>query len=181
MIKYISADSRYLYPLIIQLAATYQSSQITYPTPRQHFTYTKIGYTNIEISLYQVEYIFNLQTRDRVGSRPRLLIYNSFGIYKSLEVMKFCFTNRIILYRLPSYISYKLQLYDRGVFSPLKTAYQVQAKQVYRARVNTINKPYFTYIYDLARKEAFIPRNIRLAQSRSGLFLFDLSRVLQEY
>lgn len=58
-IECMSADGRYLYPLIIWLAATYRSSWTTHPTPGWHFTCTKIGYTNIEISLYWVEYVFN--------------------------------------------------------------------------------------------------------------------------
>jgi hypothetical protein len=77
--------------------------------------------------------------------------------------MKFCFANRIILCRLPSHTSHKLQPCDVGVFGPLKTAYRTQVEQVYRARVGTIGKPHFTYLYDRARKEALTPRNIRSA------------------
>ena len=67
-----------------------------------------------------------------------------------------------------------------GVFSPLKTAYRAQVEQACRAGVNNIGKPHFTYLYDRARAEAFTPRNIRSAWSRSGLFPFDLSRVLRD-
>lgn len=38
---------------------------------------------------------------------------------------KSVFKSNIILYYFLSYISYKLQLYDVGVFSPLKIAYQI--------------------------------------------------------
>jgi hypothetical protein len=67
-----------------------------------------------------------------------------------------------------------------GVFSPLKTAYRAQVEQACRAGVNNIGKPHFTYLYDRARAEAFTPRNIRSAWSRSGLFPFDPSRVLRD-
>jgi hypothetical protein len=52
-----------------------------------------------------------------------VLINNSFGTYKTLEILEFCFKNNIILCRLPSYTSYKLQLCDVPVFASLKTAY----------------------------------------------------------
>ncbi|KUL81723.1 hypothetical protein ZTR_09472 [Talaromyces verruculosus] len=180
-IECISVDGRSLHPLIIWPAATHRSSWTTHATPGWHFACLKTGYTNTDISLYWVQHVFNPQTRDRAGDRPRLLICDGFGTHESLEVLKFCFANRIILCRLPSHTSHKLQPCDVGVFSPLKTAYRAQVEQACRAGVSTIGKPHFTYLYDRARKEAFTPRNIRSAWSRSGLFPFDPSRVLREF
>ena len=68
--------------------------------------------------------VFNLLTRERAGNKPRLLINDGFGTHKSLELLEFYFKNNIILYRLPSYTSYKLQPCDVGVFGPLKVAYR---------------------------------------------------------
>lgn len=180
-IECISADGRFLHPLIIWPAATHRSSWTTHATPGWHFACSKTGYTNTEISLHWVEHVLDPQTRDRAGGRPRLLICDGFGTHKSLEVMKFCFANRIILCRLPSHTSHKLQPCDVGVFSPLKTAYRAQVEQACRAGAGTIGKPHFTYLYDRARKEAFTLRNIRSAWSRSGLFPFDPSRLLREF
>ncbi|GAM43547.1 hypothetical protein TCE0_051f18448 [Talaromyces pinophilus] len=160
-IECISADGRALHPLIIWPAATHRSSWTTHPTPGWHFACSKTGYTNTEISLYWVQHVFDPQTRDRAGDRPRLLICDGFGTHESPEVLKFCFANRIIL--------------------PLKTAYRAQVEQACRAGVSTIGKPHFTYLYDRARKEALTPRNIRSAWSRSGLLPFDPSRVLREF
>lgn len=180
-IECISADGRSLHPLIIWPAATHRSSWTTHPTPGWHFACSKTGYTNTDISLYWVQHVFDPQTRDRAGDRPRLLICDGFGTHESLEVLQFCFANRIILCRLPSHTSHKLQLCDVGVFSPLKTAYRAQVEQACRAGLSTIGKPHFTYLYDRARKEALTSRNIRSSWSRSGLFPFDPSRVLREF
>jgi hypothetical protein len=180
-IECISADGRSLHPLIIWPAATHRSSWTTHATPGWHFACSKTGYTNTDISLYWVQHVFDPQTRDRAGDRPRLLICDGFGTHESLEILKFCFANRIILCRLPSHTSHKLQPCDVGVFSPLKTAYRAQVEQACRAGLGTIGKPHFTYLYDRARKEAFTRRNIRSAWSRSGLFPFDPSRVLREF
>ncbi|KAJ5904761.1 uncharacterized protein N7473_001677 [Penicillium subrubescens] len=180
-VECISADGRSLHPLIIWPASTHRGSWTTHATPGWHFACSKTGYTNTEISLYWIEHVFNPQTRERAGDRPRLLICDGFGTHESLEVMKFCFANRIILCRLPSHTSHKLQPCDVGVFGPLKTAYRAQVEQACRAGVGTIGKPHFTYLYDRARKEALTPRNIRSAWSKSGLFPFDPSRVLREF
>jgi hypothetical protein len=180
-IECISADGRCLHPLIIWPAATHRSSWTTHATSGWHFACSKTGYTNKYISLYWVENVFDPQTRDRAGDRPRLLICDGFGTHESVEVMKFCFANRIILCRLPSHTSHKLQPCDVGVFGPLKTAYRAQVEQACRAGVGAIGKPHFTYLYDRARNEAFTSRNIRSAWSKSGLFPFDPSRVLREF
>ncbi|KAJ6016491.1 hypothetical protein N7540_011082 [Penicillium herquei] len=180
VVECICADGRSLHPLIIWPAATHRSSWTTHPTPRWHFACSKTGYTNTEISLYWVQHVFDPQTRDRAGDRPRLLICDGFGTHESPEVMKFCFANRIILCRLPSHTSHKLQPCDVGVFSPLKTAYRAQVEQACRAGVSNIGKPHFTYLYNCARKEAFTSRNIQSAWSKSGLFPFDPSRVLRD-
>ncbi|KAF2004269.1 hypothetical protein P154DRAFT_427116, partial [Amniculicola lignicola CBS 123094] len=52
-----------------------------------------------------------------------VLIYNSFRIHKTLEVIEFYLKNNILLYYLPSYTSYKLQPYNIRPFTPLKIAY----------------------------------------------------------
>src|SRR5205823_14758024 len=53
--------------------------------------------------------VFDPQTKSRAKGRPRLLINDGFGPHESLEVMQFCHENSIILARLPSYTSHKLQ------------------------------------------------------------------------
>jgi hypothetical protein len=58
-IEYISADGRCLYPLIIWPAATYRSTWTVYSTPGWHFGYSESGYTDIVISLYWIQYVFD--------------------------------------------------------------------------------------------------------------------------
>src|SRR4051794_36318475 len=54
-----------------------------------------------------------------------MLICDGFGTHETLEILEYCFENNIILCRLPSHTSHKLQPCDVSVFAPLKTAYRV--------------------------------------------------------
>ena len=108
-----------------------------------------------------------------------MLIYNSFGTYKILEILKFCFKNNIILYRLLSYTSYKLQPYNVAVFALLKVAYHEQVDQLERGGVNIINKQHFTSLFSAAREKAFTLKNIKAGFVVSGLFLFNLDKVFR--
>ena len=122
-IKCVSAYGWYLYPLIIWPAATHRSTWTVYPTPRWHFCHSETGYTDTAISLYWIQHIFDLQTKARAKNNLRIPINNDFGTYKSLELIMFCYENNIILCRLPSHMSYKLQPCDVGIFGLLKMAY----------------------------------------------------------
>ncbi|KAF2429979.1 hypothetical protein EJ08DRAFT_661192 [Tothia fuscella] len=61
-----------------------------------------------------------------------------FRTYKTLKILKYYFNNNIILYRLPSYISYKLQPCNIAVFTPLKAAYYDEVKRLERGGIGII-------------------------------------------
>jgi hypothetical protein len=127
-----------------------------------------------------MKHVFDAQTKARAGNKPRLLISDGFAAHESLEVLKFCFENNIILCRLPSHTSHKLQPCDVGVFSALKTAYREQVELLYRRGSNTVGKEHFTILYQRARDSAMVSRNILSGWSKTGLFPFNPDRVLRD-
>jgi hypothetical protein len=66
------------------------------------------------------------------------LICDGFGTHETLEVLEFCLANNIILCRLPSHTSHKLQPCDVGPLAPLKTAYSDEVDRLNRGGVDTI-------------------------------------------
>jgi hypothetical protein len=90
----------------------------------------------------------------------------------------YCGFNNIVLCRLPSHTSLKLQPCDVSVFGPLKTAYREQVEHLERRGANTVNKEHFVLLYHLAREVALTARNIRSGWSKAGLFPYNASRVL---
>jgi hypothetical protein len=124
-IECISGDGRSLLPMIIWPATTHRSNWTTYPTPGWHYAYSESGYTDSKISLEWLKRVFDPQTKARAHHRPRVLISDGFGTHETLEILEYCFENNIILCRIPSHTSHKLQPCDIGVFGPLKVAYRV--------------------------------------------------------
>ena len=179
-IECISADGRYLHPLIIWPAATHRSTWTVHPTPGWHFGHSETGYTNSTISLYWIQHVFDPQTRDRAQGRPRILISDGFGTHESLEIMQYCYEHNIILCRLPSHTSHKLQPCDVGVFGPLKTAYREQVERLYRGGSNMVGKQHFTLLYDRARTKAFTGRNVLSGWSKAGLRPLNPDKVLKD-
>jgi hypothetical protein len=123
--------------------------------------------------------VFDPETKERANGRPRVLILDGFGTHETLEILEYCFANNIILCRLPSHTSHKLQPCDVAVFGPLKTAYREQVERLERGGVNAIGKQHLTSLYKSARERAFTPKNIRAGFAASGLIPFNPERVLR--
>jgi len=153
-IECISADGRYLDPMIIWPASTHRANWTTYPTPGWHYACSETGYTDSKISLEWLKRVFDPQTKERANHKLRMLICDGFGTHETLEILEFCFESNIILCRIPSHTSHKLQPYNIAVFGPLKTAYRGQVERLERGDVNTIGKEHFTSLYSPARKRA---------------------------
>jgi len=108
-----------------------------------------------------------------------VLICDSFGTHETLEILEFCLENNIILCRLPSHTSHKLQPCDVGPFAPLKAAYRDLVERLFQGGTNTVGKEHFTSLYSPAREKAFTKRNITSAWAATGLFPFNPDRVLR--
>jgi hypothetical protein len=139
-IECISGGGRCLAPLIIWPASTHRSNWTTCSTPGWHYGFSENGYNDSIISLEWLKLVFDPQTRNRANGKPRVLINNGFGTHETLEILEFCFENNIILCRLPSHTSHKLQPCDVSVFAPLKTAYRDEVERLNRGGIDAIGK-----------------------------------------
>lgn len=179
-VECISADGRVLLPLVIWPASTHRSNWTTYPTPGWHYAHSENGYNDSKISLEWLTRVFDPQTKERADGKPRVLVCDGFGTHETLEILEFCLANNIILCRLPSHTSHKLQPCDVGPFAPLKAAYRDQVERLNRGGVDIVGKEHFTYLYSPARDRAMTQRNIRAGWSATGLFPFNPDRVLKD-
>lgn len=109
-----------------------------------------------------------------------MLINDGFATHESLELLKFCFENNIILCRLPSRTSHKLQPCGIGMFGPLKTAYREQVEQLYHGGANTVGKQHFTLLYNRDRDAAFTCHNVKSGGRKAGLYPFNPDLVLRD-
>lgn len=178
-IECISASGECLDPLIIWPASTHRDNWTKFDTPGWVYAFSESGYNDSYISLQWIKQVFDPQTKPRANGKPRILIYDGFGTHETLEILEFCFENNIVLCRLPSHTSHKLQPCDVAVFGPLKTAYREQVEQLYRSGVTTINKEHFTSLYSPARTRALTKKNVLAGWAKAGLFPYNPDRVLR--
>ncbi|KAF2647885.1 DDE-domain-containing protein, partial [Lophiostoma macrostomum CBS 122681] len=155
------------------------SNWMIYPTPGWHYSYSENGYNNLKISLEWLMRVFNPQTKEQANGRPRVLICDGFGTHETLETLQFCLEHNIVLCRLPSHTSHKLQPCDVGAFASLKTAYRDEVERLNRGGVDTVGKEHFTPLYKPARERALTKRNIIAGWAATSLFPFNPERVLR--
>lgn len=179
-IECISADGRFLNPMVIWPAATHRSNWTTHPTPGWHYACSKSGYTDSKISLEWLKKVFDPQTKERARGKKRLLICDGFGTHETLEILEHCFASDIRLRRLPSHTSHKLQPCDIAVFAPLKAAYRDAVERLERGGVNDFGKQHFTSLYSYARKKAFTRNNILAGWSKGGPYPLNPERVMKD-
>ena len=98
---------------------------------------------------------------------------------RDIEILEFCFENNILLCRLLSQTSHKLQPCDVGVFAPLKAAYRDEVERLFRGGENTVGKEHFTLLDGPARDKAFLKRQITRAWAATGLIPLHRDRVLR--
>ena len=127
-IECISADGRYLNPMVIWPATTHRSNWTTFPTPGWQYACSESGYTDSYISLQWLKRIFDPEIKEQANQKPWVLICDGFGTHETHEILEYCFENNIILCRLPSHTSHKLQPCDVAVFAPLKAAYREEVE-----------------------------------------------------
>lgn len=103
-------QGQHLPPLIIWPTSTHRSFWTTHPT------YARMALCSFYHKVhrfchqpYWMQHVFDPITKDCVDKRPRVLINDGFGAHESVEILKFCHVNSIILCRLPSRTSHKLQ------------------------------------------------------------------------
>ena len=65
-IECVSADGRYLNPMIIWPASTYRSNWSTHPTPGWHYAFSDSGYTDSYLSLQWLKLVFDPRPGNRL-------------------------------------------------------------------------------------------------------------------
>jgi hypothetical protein len=101
----VRAYSRSETPMIIWTASTHRVNWVTHPTPGWQYAFSDTGYTDSYLRLQWLKRIFDPETKERAGQKPRVLISDGFATHETLEIMEFCFENNIILCRILSHTS----------------------------------------------------------------------------
>jgi hypothetical protein len=179
LIEAINARGFAIPPLVIFEAVMHQASWYNNLPPEWVIGVSENGWTNNEIGLFWLEYVFDKHTKNRTIGRHRLLILDGHGSHVTPEFDQYCLDHSIIVLCMPAHSSHLLQPLDVGCFAVLKRSYGRLVEQKMGLGVNHIDKIEFLPLYQQARREALIDRNIYSGFAATGLVPYDPDRVLE--
>lgn len=155
-----------------------QTTHFPHDTPDWLYTSSENGWTTNSKGISWLENIFIPETRPQNG-QWRLLIMDGHGSHTAIDFLWLCKQNKIHLLFLPAHTSHVLQPLDLGVFAPLKSRYRSEISKLSSLDdASPVKKQRFVTCYNLARKETFTPRLLRVGWKAAGIYPFEPSKGL---
>jgi hypothetical protein len=93
---------------------------------RAFFTSSSLGWTNNDIGLAWLQQVFDRATKQKAGQSYQLLIIDGYGSHLTIDFIKYCNRNRILLLVYPPHSTHTLQPLNVAMFKPLSSAYSAQ-------------------------------------------------------
>ena len=90
------------------------------------------GWTNNSLGLEWLKQVFHPRTKERQRGAWRLLVIDGHTSHITIEVIRFCQVNSLVLLCLPPHTTHKLQPLDVSVFSPLAKRYSRELSTKFR-------------------------------------------------
>ena len=178
IIEVVSPLGGFTRPLVIFKGIAPQTSHFPDDTPDWRYTTSQNGWTTNGKGISWLQDIFIPETQPQNG-QWRLLIMDGHGSHTATEFLWICKQNKIHLLFLPAHSSHVLQPLDLGVFAPLKSRYRTEiAKLASLDDASLVKKQRFITCYNLARKETFTPRQLRVGWKAAGIYPYNPQKAL---
>ncbi|KNG45926.1 pogo transposable [Stemphylium lycopersici] len=141
------------------------------------------GWTNDAIGLAWLEQVFDRYTKLKSGRSRRLLILDGHGSHVTMDFIKYCDRNRILLAILPPHSTQTLQPLDVALFAPLSAAYSKELSQhLERAQgLIPINKGDFFKLFWRAWGSSFKTETTLSSFAATGISPLNPDAVLKKF
>ena len=138
------------------------------------------GYIDYNLLLGWLQTAFEPQTAEKLAHPRewRLLIWDGHESHMNFDVLNFCNSHRIKIFKLPSHSTHLLQPLDLVVFSAFQHHYSCEIDKASRLGRSGIGKHNFLQFLKPARKATFRkPELVHSAFRISGIWPYDPTQV----
>jgi hypothetical protein len=146
------------------------------------FTSSPSGWTSDEIGFKWLEALFDRNARGKARMAWRLLFVDGHGSHVALKFLEWARLHKILVAVYPPHSTHRLQPLDVGCFAPLATYYSQLLEQQTRlseGHTRMTKRDFFRCFYPAWHK-AFTDKNVASSWSKTGLFPFDPTLVLDK-
>lgn len=184
----ICADGSALTPALIYQAQSgdIQDSWLQDFDPQHHETFfaaSPSGWTSNDLGLAWLQQVFDRETKAKARRSWRLLILDGHGSHVTMDFIKYCDDNKILLAVYPPHSTHTLQPLDVCMFSPLAAAYRDELVSfIERAQcLSSITKRDFFNLFHAARTRSFRETTVLKAFEATGLSPFKPDVILSRF
>jgi len=188
LIACVCADGTALPPSLIFASANsgLQSSWVDAVKVSQHEVYissSPSGWSNNQLGLAWVKGIFDRETKEKAGSKHRLLILDGHGSHVTMDFLRYCDSTKILLCVLPPHSTQTLQPLDVALFKPLSTAYSKElSNHLHKAQGQlSVKKGDFFSLFWRAWVSSFIPATVLSSFRATGISPMDPNVILKRF
>lgn len=141
------------------------------------------SWTNNDIGLSWLKQVFNRSTKEKAGRSYRLLILDGHRSHLTIDFIKYCDRNRILLAVYPPHSTHTLQPLNVVMFKPFSTAYSNQvAAFIERCQgLTSMSKRDFYPMFMAAWEASFKKETILKAFKATGLSPLNPEVILKRF
>jgi hypothetical protein len=146
-------------------------------------TASKSGWTNNDIGLQWLIQVFDRETKAKARRSWRLLYVDGHASHVTLEFLKYCAEQKILLAQFPAHATHELQPLDVVVFKSLSSAYNRELEQFRddsHGRLPLAKRDFFTLFWR-AWSSTIQPPLVLNAFRATGLHPFNPEVILQKF
>src|SRR2546423_1287642 len=180
VIECIYGDGSIIPSMIIFKGKNLMTSWIPTTAPKDwYWACNTKGWTNNEHGQKWLE-LFNSSMANKANNKKRLLIYDGYDSHISVEFVRYCIDNDILILLLVPHSSHLMQPLDVGVFGPLKRMMSSQLNHIFCTGIPHLQKVEWMESYIQARKNAITTSNVLGGWRGAGLFPLIKHRILYQ-
>ena len=180
----ICADGTYIPPALIYQGTSHDLLDTWMDDLQEgdecYFGSSENGWSSNEFGLEWLQKVFNRHTKEKSGQGRRLLIVDGHSSHVNISFLDWADQERIIILVLPPHSTHRLQPLDVAMFLPLSIYYSQELQTLMSKGLGLIrmSKRMFYSLFKLAWDKAFIKENIDSAFTKTGIWPFNVTLVI---
>jgi hypothetical protein len=132
-------------------------------------TCSENGWTDSGIGRNWLEHVFDAETAEKAGGKPRVLIVDGHSSHYMTEFIHYARENNIIVLGYPPHCTHALQGLDVVCFAKMKDKWKKEITAHEEKTLKPVAKPDFLGVFGRAYNAAFTPDTVKAAFKVTGV------------
>ena len=127
-----------------------------------------------------LEHVFDVDTAEKAGGKPRVLIVDGHSSHYTAEFIQYARENNIIVLSYPPHCTHALQGLDVVCFTKMKDKWKKEITAHEETMLKPVGKPDFLGVFGRAYNAAFTHDTVKAALKITGVVPFNRNAILED-